>query len=128
MNKRLLVLLTLLLSSFLFTQQSIAAAPSNSIKTMATILNYLNHFPGDEEKKKLNAIVSDKKASDHEKTIASAMLNLQHSATEGDKRKLATIISDSSASEGAKDLAKIIKDLNHKPSSADKKILKKYMW
>ena len=128
MNKRIIILLSLILSVFLFSQNSFASSPSNSVKTMATILNYLNHYPGDEEKKKLNKIVNSKKSTSQEKTIATAILNLQHSASDADKKKLSKVISDSSTSEGAKDIAIIVKGLNHKPSSSDKKTLKKYMW
>jgi len=128
MKKLSLLLVTAFLLSFYFTQSSFAASPSNSVKTMATILHYLNHFPGDEERKKLNKIVNDGKATSQEKTIATAILNLQHSATSADKKKLSSVISDSSTSMAAKDVAKIVKSLNHKPSSSDKKVLKKYMW
>ena len=128
MKKTLPILISLLLSSFLLIQPVFASSPSNSVKTMATILNYLNHYPGDEEKKKLNKIVNSKKSTPQEKTIATAILNLQHSASDADKKKLSNVISDSSTSAGAKDIAKIVRGLNHKPSSSDKKILKKYMW
>ena len=128
MRKRIVILLGLVLSLVFFSQASFAYTPSKSVKTMATILNYLNHYPGDDEKRKLNKIVHSKKASDQEKTIASAMLNLHHSASSADKRKLSKIVDDSSAPHAVRDLARIVRDLNHKPSSSDKKILKKYMW
>lgn len=131
MNKQFSRLAICLLFSILFlSTQSFASgdAPSNSIRTMATVLNYLNHYPGSEEKAKLRKILNNKRATAHEKTIATAILNLQHSATDSDKRKLANVMSSGSASHGAKDLAKIIKSMSHKPSSSDKKMLKNYMW
>jgi len=128
MNKRIFILFSVILSVFLFSQQSIAAAPSNSVKTMATILNYLNHFPNDDEKEKLRKIVNSKKATPQEKIIATAIINLQHRATDADKQKLSEVISDSSTSKSAKSIAKIVRGLRHKPSSNDKDVLKKYMW
>jgi len=128
MRRRIFILLCLMLPLVFFSQTGFAGTPSKSVKTMATILNYVNHYPGDDEKQKLNKIVHSKKASDQEKAIASAMINLNHSASSADKRKLSKIVDDSSAPQAVRDLARIVRDLNHKPSSSDKKILKKYMW
>ena len=115
---------------FCFSQSAFAgkAGPSPSIQTMATVINYLNHYPEGAEKAKLQKIMKDSSATAHEKTIANALIKMQHSVSAGDKKKLSKIMSDSSASQGAKDLAGIVSGLNHKASASDKAILKKYMW
>lgn len=115
-------------SMFFIAQPVLAEGPSNSVRTMATIINYLNHFPGDSEKAKLSKIVDGSDSSDAEKVIATALLNLQHGASSGDKKKLSMVMADGSAPQAVRDLAKIVHDLNHKASDADKAILKKYMW
>ncbi len=114
-----------------FAQQGIAspaAGASDSVRTMATILKFLNHFPDDDGKAKLNKIIGSSDALAAEKTVASAILNLQHSASSSDKKKLSKVMADNSASQPVRDLANIVHSLNHKPSSSDKAILKKYSW
>lgn len=128
MKKQTLILLCLYVTSVFFTQTSFASSPSDSVRTMSMVLNFLNHYPGDDEKTKLEKIINSKKATSQEKIIATAILNLHHGAKDKDKDKLASVISDSSTSGPAKDLAKIVKGLSHKASSSDKAILKKYMW
>lgn len=128
MKKQTLLLACLFLTSLFFTQISIASSPSDSVRTMSMVLNYLNHYPGDDEKIKLNTIINSEKTTSQEKVIATAILNLHHGATAKDKEKLSSVISNGSTSGPAKDLAKIVRSLNHKASSGDKAILKKYMW
>jgi len=128
MKKQTLILLCVFLTSVFFTQSSFASSPSDSVRTMSMVLNFLNHYPGDDEKTKLKKIISSKKATSQEKVIATAILNLHHGATDKDKAKLSSVISDSSTAGPAKDIAKIVKGLSHKASSSDKAVLKKYMW
>ncbi len=95
-------------------------------KTMAKVLFHLNHFPSDDEKKKLTSIINESSSS-HEKIIANAILNLQHSASSSDKKKLKTVMNDSDAPENLKKLASVVFNLNHKPSSSDKNLLTEIM-
>ena len=71
MNKRNF-LLSIVFVLLMFTQTAFAGSdPSESVKTMATIVNYLNHHPGDSEKQKLHKIVDGSDAKDYEKAIES---------------------------------------------------------
>ena len=129
MNKRNFIL-AISFGIFLFSQLAFAASegPSNSVRTMANIMNYLNHYPADPEKRKLDKIIKDANSKNYEKTIAKAMMGMQHKVSSSDKAALSKIASDGSVPQGARDLAKVLQNLNHKPSAADKAILKKYMW
>ncbi|MDH5218988.1 MAG: hypothetical protein OEX19_14900 [Gammaproteobacteria bacterium] len=130
MNKSRLFIATVATLVLLFSQLGFASSdePSNSTRTLANIMNYLNHYPAPPEKRKLDKIIADADATPHEKTIARAMKEMQHSVSDSDKQALAKIVADSSAPQSIRDLAGVLQNLNHKPSAADKSILKKYMW
>lgn len=122
----------ILCMSFLFSTQSIfvvhaATEPSESVRTMAAMLNSINHYPGSSEKEKLRGIINSPTSAAYEKTIATAILNMEHSPTPGDKKSLARVISDDSVPQPGRDIAKIVHDFSHKASSADRAVLKKYM-
>ena len=109
--------------AFLMTFVSYSAIASKGhgeIKTMASILAGLNHYPSSSEKQQLKTIVDSSHASAHSRTIAQAMINLDHSVSGADKPKLQKIINDAKASENERDLANILLNLSHKASSADK--------
>ena len=128
MNKGISIAILSLVLFFIAQPGFASDAPSASIRTMATILNYLNHYPGDADKPKLKEIADNANAPEYERVLANAILNLEHKANAADKPKLAKIKSDSGIPQAARDLASIVHDLNHKPSSGDKATLKKYMW
>jgi len=113
--------LTLLACLMTFASHGVIASKDNGgIKTMASILAGLNHYPDSAEKKQLKAIVDDSHASAHSRTLAQAMINLDHSISGADKPRLQKIADDANASENERDLAKILLSLSHKASSADK--------
>jgi len=98
----------------------IAGKGHSEIKTMASILAGLNHYPSSAEKKQLKTIASDSHASANVRTLAQAMVNIDHSISGADKPKLKKITNDGNASENERDLANILLNLSHKASSADK--------
>ena len=130
MNKSIFFIASMAMLALLFSLPGFASSdePSNSTRTLANIMNYLNHYPAPPEKRKLDKIIADSNATAHEKTIARAMKEMQHSVSDNDKKALAKIASDSSAPQSVRDLADVLQNVNHKPSAADKSILKKYMW
>lgn len=98
----------------------LVADEAANVRTMAGILAKLNHFPGDAEKKTLQAIVDDKTAGANEKTLATAILNLMHSAAAADKTKLDAVAKDMKASESVRSLAGVIARVQHTVAEADK--------
>lgn len=101
-------------------------AGGSALKTMASILMGLNHYPSDSEKETLKGIVNGD-GSGNQKSLATAMINLQHKAASSDIPKLKSITSDSKASQGEKDLATILLGLSHSASASDKAKLKSIM-
>ena len=102
------------------TAAPLVADEAANVRTMAGILAKLNHFPGDAEKKMLQAIVDDKTAGANEKTLATALLNVMHSATAADKTKLEAVAKDMKASEPVRTLAGVIGRVMHTVAEADK--------
>lgn len=107
------------------TQAALAASPA--VREMAGIMLHLEHYPGDAEKARLNAIVADKGNSVQERTLAMAMLNLKHHAAAGDVDRLKQLSTDMSAPAEVRELARIVLNLNHMPSTADKGKLESMM-
>lgn len=93
------------------------------LRQMAEVMEHVNHYPSDAEKKELNKIVSDSAATEAEKTIATAIINLQHSASDADKAKLDKIVNDASQPTNIRELARIVRNISHKPSGDDIKKL-----
>lgn len=93
------------------------------LSRMAEVMEHLNHYPSDAEKKELNKIIGDSTATEAEKTIATAIMNMQHSASDADKAKLDKIANDASQPANIRELALIVKNISHKPSGDDIKKL-----
>lgn len=116
--------LSLLLGAAVF---SVAAEGASAIKEMAVIMHRLNHYPGPQGKKTLQAIVNNKSTNKNEATLANAMINLEHAVASSDVAGLKSIVSSDNASADEKDLATILLNFDHRPSDADKKRLKAMM-
>ncbi len=117
--------LTLALLMIFTTHTAVAGSGHGEIKTMASILAGLNHYPSSSEKRALKEIVDDSHVSAHSRTLAQAMINLDHSISGADRPKLQKIVNDSDASADERELATILLNLSHKASSADKEKLHK---
>ena len=98
-------------------------ADGGAIQTMARITMHLNHFPTDEEKADLEAIVDSDESSEEEAAIAMALANMQHKVSEKDAARLADIVDDDTADADARELAGILLRVNHKPSDEDRAAL-----
>lgn len=108
---------TLLLAS------GLALADSEAIQTMAKITMGLNHFPSEDDKVTLNAIIDSDDSSDDQAAIAMALVNMQHKVTEGDAKRLVEIVEDEESDASARKLAGILLGVNHTPSGEDKAAL-----
>jgi hypothetical protein len=123
-SKFLLVLLSV--AGLMLGSQS-AQAASMAVREMAGIMMNLKHYPGDEEKGKLKAIVADKASTDQERVIANAIMNLEHEVASGDADKLRKVTGDMSAPAEVRDLAGIVLNISHRPSASDKRKLEAMM-
>ena len=70
-----------LLSCVLFFNPIFA---DDAIKTMASVLVNLNHFPSDTDKQALTKIVNDASSSDVHKTLAGILKTMAHQPSEAD--------------------------------------------
>lgn len=123
-SKFLLVLLSV--AGLMLGSQS-AMAASAAVREMAWIMVHLKHYPSDEEKAKLKAIVADKASTEQERVIATAISNFEHGVETGDADKLKKVTGDMSAPAEVRELAGIVLNMSHKPSSADKAKLEAIM-
>ena len=123
MRYRVYILPVVLLLAFAVTP--LAAAETKAVQTMSGILMKLNHFPSDDEKKTLQALVDDKTTTADERVVAQALINMKHKPAAEDQTKLEAVAKSKTASESVKTLATIVAGLNHTPSEADKEKLKK---
>lgn len=101
----------------------VVAADSDAIKTLATITMNLNHYPSDEDKAMLSAIIDSDESSEEEAAIAMALSNMQHKVTEADAERLEDIVNDDMADASSRKLAGILLKINHKPGDDDRKVL-----
>ncbi len=101
----------------------LAIADSAAIRTMAKITMSLNHFPSDDDKAALDAIIDSDESSDDEAAIAMALSNMQHKVTEDDAERLMEIVNDEQSDASARKLAGILLSINHMPSNEDKSAL-----
>ncbi|MPZ18973.1 MAG: hypothetical protein GEV06_13815 [Luteitalea sp.] len=104
---------------------TVAAAETKAVQTMAGILLKLNHFPSDGDKEALKGIVENEETSEHERVVAQALINLEHKVSADGKPKLEALLKDESASESVKTLAMVLVNLAHTPTEADKEKLQK---
>lgn len=100
-----------------------ALAGSEAISAMANITMNLNHFPSDDDKATLEAIVDSEDSSEEEASIAMALINMQHKVTEKDAERLKDIVDDDASDESARKLAGIVLGINHAASEQDKAAL-----
>lgn len=107
----------------LFLAAGLAVADTTTISTMARITMELNHFPSDEDKATLNAIIDSDESSDDEAAIAMALANMQHKVTPADSERLVEIVEDEESDASARQLAGILLGVNHTPSGEDKAAL-----
>jgi len=124
MRNRLYLIPMLLLMVVAFAQPA-RAQQSKAVKTVATMLLTLNHFPNDAQKKELQALADDKTTTAQEKVIIQAVAGLQHSVNAADKPKLDALMKDPAASASVKTLAGILSKFLHMATDADKAELKK---
>ena len=121
MNKFRIVLAAVAVS--LLFCSGVAAADDSAIPVLAGITMHLNHFPTDDDKDALNAILDSDDSSDEAATIAMALLNMQHKVTEADAERLQDLIDDDTTDAAARKLAAVLIGINHSPSDADKAVL-----
>jgi hypothetical protein len=98
----------------------LAFADSAAIQTMARITMSLNHFPSDDDKVALKAIIDSDDSSEEEAAIAMALSNMQHKVTAADAERLADIVDDPESDGSARQLSGILLHVNHAPSDEDK--------
>ncbi len=116
--------------ALLFAVHSASAAstpPDSALNSIARIMIKLNHFPSDNEKAELKAIVNSDTATAGERTLASALMAMEHKVSGGDKAKLQALKDDDSANGIERDLADILMNMNHQPSSRDRDRLRQYL-
>lgn len=101
----------------------LAIADSAAIRTMANIAMSMNHFPSDDDKAALQAIIESDDASEDEADIALAMSNIEHKLSADDAERLTDIANDSSSDAAARKLAGILLKFNHAAGDADKTAL-----
>ena len=90
---------------------------------MADIMINLEHFPTEDEKKKLQSVLDSASSTDQEKIIANAIMHIQHSPTVEDKDKLQLIMDNTVATSTVNTLAKIVQSFSHGISKTDKRKL-----
>lgn len=100
-------------------------AADEAIQTMAKITMSLNHFPSDEDKAILKAIIDGDESTEEEADIALALTNFEHKVAEKDTERLLDIIGDDTSDADARQLAGIVLRVNHTPGDDDKMMLTK---
>ena len=101
------------------------AEETKAVKTLATMLQTINHFPNDAQKATLKQLTEDKTTTAQELVLVNAVLTMQHSISAADKPKVDAILKDEKAPAGVKSLATILSKFLHMASDADKAELKK---
>ena len=103
------------------------ADDASAAKTIAGIVEHLNHFPSAAEKEVLMVISGDSANSAAVKSIAMAVHDMQHSASADAKAQLAVIAADQGVSDSIRSLAEIVSGINHMPSADAKAKLQAMM-
>lgn len=111
------------ISVALLLTAGLAVADSAAVRTLAGITMNLNHFPSDEDKVALKAIIDSDDTSEEEAAIAMALFNMQHEVTEVDADRLADIVDDDASDATARKLAGVLLGIKHVPSDDDKAAL-----
>ena len=94
-------------------------ADMSATRTMADITISLKHFPSDEDKQELTAIINSDDSSEYEIAVATAISKFQHSVTAADKEKLNSIIADTSTPHGLRTVASALLRITHSPTQSD---------
>ena len=84
---------------------------------------FRSHYPSEEEKAILNAIIECDDSLEEEAAITMALVNMQHTVTTADAERLADIVDDDFSDDSARKLAGILLTINHSPSDEDKAVL-----
>jgi hypothetical protein len=121
MKKSGVVVATIGVATFLAA--GLVAADTETIRALVQITMNLNHYPSDEEKAILNAIIESDDASEEEAAIAMALANMEHTVTAADAERLADIVDDDFSDDSARKLAGILLNIDHSPSDEDKVVL-----
>ncbi|MDH3274130.1 MAG: hypothetical protein OEQ39_20800 [Gammaproteobacteria bacterium] len=103
-----------------FLAAGLVEAETETIRALVQITMNLNHYPSDEEKSILNAIIESNDSSEEEAAIAMALANMEHKVTAADAERLADIVDDDFSNDAARKLASILLNINHSPSDEDK--------
>ena len=120
MNRYQLAVAALLAAAFSFYAP--VSLAGDNVATMAGIVLELQHFPSDDAKASLAAIVNGE-ASDAEKTVAMAIAGIEHKVSDGDRAALAAIAADESQAAALRKLAGIVAGINHVPGAEAKAAL-----
>lgn len=107
----------------LLLSASFVVADTDALRTLARITMNLNHYPSDEDKATLKAIIDSDDSSEEEAAIALALSNMQHTVTAADAERLVDIVDDDLSDESARKLAGIVLRINHAPGDDDKATL-----
>jgi hypothetical protein len=121
MNKTLFAVLPIGVALLFIS--GLVVADNAATQTLARVTMNLNHFPSDEDKVALKAIIDSDDSSEEEAAIAMALVNMQHKVTEADADRLADIVGDDESDATARKLAGIVLGINHAPSDDDKAAL-----
>jgi hypothetical protein len=121
MRKSSAVAVTIGIATFLTT--GLVVAETETIKALAQITMNLNHYPSEEDKAILNAIIESDDALEEEAAIAMALVNMEHKVTAADAERLTDIVDDDFSDDSARKLAGILLNINHSPSDEDKAAL-----
>lgn len=89
-------------------------------EVIAGVLMSLNHFPSDDDKMALQALVDDDGVGPAFKAVANAVMGIEHSASEDGKAAMAQVLEAEDADPRAKSLAQVVMDLNHGASDEAK--------
>ena len=107
----------------MFVATGLVAAETATIRALAQITINLNHYPSEEDKAILNAIIESDDTLEEEVAIAMALANMEHRVTPADAKRLADIVDDDFSDDSARKLAGILLNINHTPSDDDKVVL-----
>ncbi len=80
---------------------------------IANVLVSLNHFPTDDDKAALQALVDDDNVGPAFKAVANAVIGIAHQASDDGKAALNRVIEAANADPRAKSLAEIVMGINH---------------
>ena len=104
----------------LLTAACPASADPEALRTLARITENLEHYPTEEQKTVLKAILDSYESSEEEAAIAMALANMRNTVTAGDAERLHDIVDDDLADATARKLAEILLKIDSSPGDDDK--------